>query len=69
MGETSFTITYDGPALEANQMQVRDLAPALLAKGEAVNGATWASARVHNGYTRQSFRTAYVVSQSTTVNE
>lgn len=38
--ETSFTITYDGPALEANQMPVRDLAPALLAMGEAVNAAS-----------------------------
>lgn len=33
MAETTFDITYDGPALEDGRMAVRDLAPALLAAG------------------------------------
>jgi hypothetical protein len=34
MAESAFGITYDGPALTAGRMPVRDLAPALLALGD-----------------------------------
>lgn len=34
MAETGFSVTYDGPALTDGRMEVRDLAPALLALGE-----------------------------------
>ena len=34
--DESFTITYDGPALAANRMDVRQLAPALIALADAV---------------------------------
>lgn len=35
MSRVDFTLTYDGPALRDHQMNVRDLAPAMLAVGEA----------------------------------
>ena len=37
MSHTTFQIIYDGPALENSTMDVKDLAPALLALGEANN--------------------------------
>lgn len=37
---THFRVTYDGPALAASTMDVRDLAPALLAVGDALDAAT-----------------------------
>lgn len=39
MSAAAFTIRYDGPALASHRMAVKDLAPALLALGEAVNAA------------------------------
>ena len=41
MTSADFTLTYDGPALATHEMNVRDLAPAMLAVGElfeAMNG-------------------------------
>lgn len=37
---STFRVTYDGPALEDSQMDVRDLAPALLAVGDLLEAAT-----------------------------
>lgn len=34
MSRADFTLTYDGPALASHEMDVRDLAPAMLAMGE-----------------------------------
>lgn len=57
---THFRVTYDGPALAASTMDVRDLAPALLAVGDALDAATRAlhgdriKAHVH---VRASFKT------------
>lgn len=36
-----FRITYDGPALETSEMDVDELAPALLAIGDLLNAATY----------------------------
>lgn len=38
MSHAEFILTYDGPALENHEMNVRDLAPAMLAVGEAFEG-------------------------------
>lgn len=35
MSQAAFVLTYDGPALRDHEMNVRDLAPAMLAVGEA----------------------------------
>lgn len=37
---TEFRITYDGPALESSEMDVNELAPALLAMGRLIEAAT-----------------------------
>lgn len=42
---SNFRLTYDGPALESSEMDVRELAPALLAAGDLLDAAT----RVLNG--------------------
>jgi hypothetical protein len=39
MSKASFALTYDGPALANHQMDVRDLAPALLAIGQLFDAA------------------------------
>lgn len=39
MSKASFALTYDGPALALHQMDVRDLAPALLAVGQLFDAA------------------------------
>lgn len=39
---STFRITYDGPALETSEMDVRQLAPALLAVGDLLEAATLA---------------------------
>ena len=38
MSHADFTLTYGGPALASHEMNVRDLAPAMLAVGEAFEG-------------------------------
>ncbi|MBK5914277.1 hypothetical protein [Rhodocyclus purpureus] len=40
MKPAQFRVTYDGPALASHQMDVRELAPALLAVGNALDAAT-----------------------------
>ena len=40
MAEVDFAVEYDGPALQAGRMPVRDLAPALLALGEIFTDAS-----------------------------
>lgn len=40
--QAHFRITYDGPALITHEMDVRTLAPALLAMGELLDAATQA---------------------------
>jgi hypothetical protein len=38
MSHAEFILTYDGPAMAGHEMNVRDLAPAMLAVGEAFEG-------------------------------
>jgi hypothetical protein len=45
MSRTDFTLTYDGPALATHEMNVRDLAPAMLAVGELFEALN----RLYNG--------------------
>lgn len=40
MNATHFRVTYDGPALASHAMDVRELAPALLAAGDLLEAAT-----------------------------
>lgn len=41
MSSTSFQVVYDGPALAGSTIDVRDLAPALLALGDAIEQANF----------------------------
>lgn len=43
--QTEFTLTYDGPALRGHEMNVRDLAPAMLGVGEVFEALN----RLYNG--------------------
>jgi hypothetical protein len=45
MAQSEFTLTYDGPALREHQMNVRDLAPAMLGVGEVFEALN----RLYNG--------------------
>ena len=45
MSRADFTLTYDGPALRSHEMNVRDLAPAMLAVGELFEALN----RLYNG--------------------
>ena len=47
MSRTDFTLTYAGPALQDHEMNVRDLAPAMLAVGELFEALN----RLYNGET------------------
>lgn len=40
MDMSEFRVTYDGPALQTSEMDVRELAPALLAVGDLLSSAT-----------------------------
>lgn len=63
MARTKFNLVYDGPALREHRMDVRDLAPALLAMGELVDRAneifngtqTKVSVNVHASFKQGSF--------------
>ncbi|RMV34302.1 hypothetical protein ALP12_01042 [Pseudomonas savastanoi pv. phaseolicola] len=51
MSKTSLQIVYDGPALQSHEMEVRDLAPALLALGDLFEEA---NATLNDGRTKVS---------------
>lgn len=51
MSKASLQIVYDGPSLESHEMEVRDLAPALLALGELFEEA---NATLNDGRTKVS---------------
>lgn len=49
MSHTSFQVIYDGPALEGSLIDVRDLAPALLAFGDVIEQA---NATINDGHAK-----------------
>lgn len=53
MSKATFNILYDGPALASNEMDVRELAPALLSLGEVLEEA---NSTLNNGRTQVSVK-------------
>ena len=72
MSSTSFQVVYDGPALAGSTINVRDLAPALLAFGDVIeqanmtlnNGQTSISLRVNASFKSGCFGIDFSVVQS-----
>ena len=72
MSSTSFQVVYDGPALAGSTIDVRDLAPALLAFGDVIeqanmtlnNGQTSISLRVNASFKSGCFGIDFAVVQS-----
>ena len=72
MSSTSFQVVYDGPALAGSTINVRDLAPALLAFGDVIeqanmtlnNGQTSISLRVNASFKSGCFGIDFAVVQS-----
>lgn len=72
MSSTSFQVVYDGPALAGSTIDVRDLAPALLAFGDVIeqanmtlnNGQTSVALRVNSSFKSGCFGIDFSVVQS-----
>src|SRR5687767_6398649 len=72
MSSTSFQVVYDGPALAGSTIDVRELAPALLAFGDVIeqanftlnNGRTSVALRVNASFKSGCFGIDFSVVQS-----